>query len=273
MPRRLWALIASAALLLSVAPTVLAGAPANDQIANAITISSVPSAIAQDTTQATSSDSDPGYCAGPELGPDRATVWFSYTPSADASIGATTIGSDYDTTLYVGTLDGTGFQLLACNDDSRTSESVQRFDAEAGVTYYFAVGTNPWAASAGGSLVFNLVDAPPAQVVDVAIDANGLLKRQTVGFHGTVSCTAETTDRTSIVVELDQGEGDTAADYIGFADIAGCPGAGIPFEIDLEQQVGKVKKGTATLQVIFAACNDWECASKVLDGVEVTIAK
>ena len=56
-------------------------------------------------------------------------------------------------------------------------------------------------------------------------------------------------------------------------DEVACPGAEIPFEVVLEQQVGTVKKGPAVLQVIFGACNDWECANKVLDAVDVTIAK
>ena len=51
--------------------------------------------------------------------PDRATVWYSFTPDADGDYLADTFGSDYDTTLYVGTPDGAGgIDVIGCIDDN-----------------------------------------------------------------------------------------------------------------------------------------------------------
>jgi hypothetical protein len=271
--RRLIVLVVSLLVVLIAPPAAAAAAPSNDRISSPIVISAIPATITLDTTGARSSRSDPGYCFGPELGPDPATVWFSYTPTESGPLGATTFGSDYDTTLYIGTASRDGFQQIACGDDSRTLQSAVRFDATAGVTYLFMVGASPFGDRNGGNLVFNLDVGPVAQVVDVTLDPNGTLVRQDVVFHGTVSCTAPTTFQSVVIVELDQGTGDRAADYIGFADITDCPGTDIPFTIVLEQQVGQVRPGAVTLQVIFAACNDFECGSKTVEEMAGTVSR
>ncbi len=273
MFRRLTALAASVALATIVAPAAVAAEPSNDRISGAIAVDAIPAQVTVDTTGGTSSPTDPGYCFGPELGPDPATVWFSYTATETGPLGATTFGSDYDTTLYVGTTNHGQFEQIACGDDSRTLQSAVRFDATAGVTYLFAVGASPFSGEDGGTLVFNLDVGPVAQAVDVTLDPDGALVKRSAVFHGTVSCTAPTTFQSVVIVELDQGIGRNAADYIGFADITSCPGTDIPFEIVLEQQVGVVKPGPVTLQVIFAACNDFECGSKTIEELAGTVSR
>jgi hypothetical protein len=275
MIRRLTVFAAVISLAALNGSPVLAAAPPNDDIGSPIVIGAIPFSTTIDTSEATSDGTtDPGYCFGPELGSDPATVWFRYTATAMGPLGATTFGSDYDTTLYIGTLNAAGgFEQIACGDDSRTLQSAIRFDATAGTTYLFAVGASPFGGGNGGSLTFNLDVGPPAQVVDVTLDPDGRLVDKTVVFRGTASCTAPTTFQSAVVVELDQGEGRKAADYIGFADITDCPGTDIPFEIVLEQQAGKVKAGDVTLQVIFAACNDFECGSQTIESMAGTVSK
>jgi hypothetical protein len=270
---RLPALVGAAVLVLASAPAVSAAGPVNDKSSGAIVLGSIPASVAIDTSEATSSRTDPGYCHGPEMGPDPATVWFEYTATESGPLGATTFGSDYDTTLYVGTSDRGGFSQIACGDDSRTLQSAVRFDAVAGETYLFVVGTSPFDGGVGGNLVFNLDVGPPAQIVDVTLDPNGVLVRQTAVFHGTVSCTAPTTFQSAVVVELDQGEGSRAADYIGFADITDCPATELPFGIVVEQQVGHLRPGPVTLQVIFAACNDFECGNATIEQLAGTVSR
>ena len=273
MLRRVAVVAATVALATMLAPAAFAAGPANDRISGAIAVAAIPARISIDTTEATSSRTDPGYCFGPELGPDPATVWFSYTATESGPLGATTFGSDYDTTLYVGTTNRGMFEQIACGDDSRNLQSAIRFDATAGVTYLFAVGASPAGDGMGGNLVFNLDVGPVAQVVDVTLDPNGTLVKRGVVFHGTVSCTAPTTIQSVVVVELDQDSDRVPADYIGFADITSCPGSDIPFEIVLEQQIGMVKAGPVTLQVIFAACNNFECGSKTIEELAGTVSR
>jgi hypothetical protein len=174
-------------LLAASAAPVAAAAPGNDSVRNPIVIGDIPFTNNQDTTQATSAATDPGYCFDPSLGRDPATVWYSYTATTSGPLGATTFGSDYDTTLYIGTLKGSRLQVIACGDDSRTLQSAVRFDAVAGQTYLFMVGTSPFAGVNGGNLVFNLNVGLVAQVVDLVVDPVGSLAGTDAVFHGTVS--------------------------------------------------------------------------------------
>jgi hypothetical protein len=273
MLRHLTVLLAALVLALVLAPTAFAAGPANDRISNPVVIDAIPASVRVDTTHATSSHSDPGYCFGPEMGPDPATVWFSYTATTTGPLGATTFGSDYPTTLYIGTPTRNGFDQLICGETSRSLQSAVRFEATAGVTYLFAVGAGSSSDGRGGNLVFNLDVGPPTQVVDVTLDPHGTIERQNVIFHGTTSCTAPTTFQSVVIVELDQGTGPRAADYIGFADVTSCPASGTPFQIVLEQQVGQVKPGAVTLDIIFAACNDFECGNKTIDLLAATLTR
>lgn len=272
--RRIVALTAALALAAAFAvPVSAAAAPRNDRSARPVVIGSIPFSHSQDTTGATSASTDPGYCLAPEFGTDPGTVWFRYTASSTGPLGATTFGSDYDTTVYVGTSNGTGgIDVIACNDDVRTLQAAVRFDATAGQTYLFAVGASPFAGVNGGNLVFNLDVGPVAQVVDLEIDPVGSVSKGVVTFHGTVSCSAEATLGSIVIAELTQGQGPSEAAGVGFLDVAGCPDSGIPFAIEVPSEFGRFKAGPATAQFIYAACNDFECANETIDAA-VTLRK
>lgn len=260
--------IAAAALgvvAVSVAP-VAAAAPSNDSSRTPIVIGSIPYTNSQDTTEATSSATDPGYCHDPSFAKDAATVWYSYTATTSGPLGATTFGSDYDTTLYVGTLKGSRLQVIACGEDSRTLQSTVRFDAVAGQTYLFMVGTSPFEPEVnGGNLVFNLDVGPVAQVVDLVVDPVGSLSGTDAVFTGTVSCSAPTDLGSIVIAELSQTIDGRDAAGVGFLDVPGCPGSEIPFEIRVPSEFGKFRPGEATAQFIYAACNTFECASETID--------
>jgi len=123
----------------------------------------------------------------------------------------------------------------------------------------------PFASTVGNSLVFNLDVGPPAQVVDLAIDPVGLISRGTVTFHGTVSCSAESTLGSVVVAELNQSTGSKEALGVGFLDVEGCPFTELPFAIEVPSEVRKFKAGPAAGHFIYAACNDFECGNKDID--------
>jgi hypothetical protein len=167
----------------------------------------------------------------------------------------------------VGTSNGAGgIDVLACNDDTRSLQAAVRFDAVAGQTYLIAIGASPWAETAGGELVFSLDVGPAAQAADVEFDPDGSFVKGTVRFSGTVSCAAEAGLSSLLVVELSQfgGSRETAAGT-AFLDIAGCPGEDIPFEIEVPATFGHFHPGVGVAQVIWVACNDFECANETVD--------
>jgi hypothetical protein len=251
-----------------VAPApVQAAAPPNDDIGSPNTVGSIPFSDSLDTTGATTGPTDPGYCFAPELGPDPASVWYAYTAVASGPLLATTFGSDYDTTLYVGEADGAGgITVLGCSDDTRSHESAVRFDAVAGETYLFAASASQFGDLVGGNLVFNLDVGPPAQTVDLKVDPKGSFDGYGVAtIRGSVSCAAHAPLGAVVIVELMQRVGDRELPASAFVDVEGCPAAGIPFEAKLASPYGKYRGGHATAQVIFAACSDFECGNQTTD--------
>jgi photosystem II stability/assembly factor-like uncharacterized protein len=139
--------------------------PANDSFAAATTITSLPHAQAGLATgQATDEAGEPLTAPCPTTSvPYGKTVWFRYTPAANMTLTADTVGSSFDTVLVVrrGTTLG-GLTLVGCDDDGggggTGGPSRVTFAATAGQTYYFQVGG--WRDGAGtaasGNLSFRL---------------------------------------------------------------------------------------------------------------------
>jgi hypothetical protein len=148
------------ALVGTSAPSALAVTPTNDRIEHAKEARSLPYRDEIDTSDATSSASDPD-CFG-----KIRTVWYEYTATQDGQIAASTFGSGYNTNLavYVGTpsLD----TQMACVDDSRgTVTSRVSIGTIAGETYFIRVGAS--GPDQGGSLVFTLERVTPPANDDI----------------------------------------------------------------------------------------------------------
>jgi hypothetical protein len=171
----------TAALLLSGA-AVARAQPANDDIANATPITSLPFDDSLDTTEATMAPDDPD-CFG--NGP---TVWYTFTPTEDVSllVDAQT-DTTYDSTLSVYTGTPGNLTQLACSDSSVV------FEADAGTTYWFMVGS--FFSEFGGTLVFHAEVAPPALELDITVNAEGVVDPKTgvARVSGTVRCNTEST--------------------------------------------------------------------------------
>jgi hypothetical protein len=246
---------------------LVAAAPVHDDIGSPRVIAALPYQDSVNTTGATIGATDPGYCFAPEFGQDPGSVWYEYTAVASGPLLATTFGSDYDTTLYAGTSDGTGgLDVFGCSDDTRSLASAVRFDAVAGQTYLFSAATSPWAGSTGGALIFTLDFGPPAQAVELRVEPTGSFDGYgNATIRGSVDCTAPSPAGSILIVELNQRVGNRSLPGVAFLDLEGCPAANIPFEIDVSSPYGKYLGGQATAQVIYAACSDFECASETVD--------
>jgi hypothetical protein len=263
---RLAAPLLAVAMLLPAAVSVAAAAPSNDDIASPTVISSIPFADAIDTTEATTGPTDPAFCDAPEYGPDAATVWYSFTATSSGPLGATTFGSDYGTTVYVGTADGAGgIDVLACNTlAAGTLQSAVRFDAEAGMIYLFVVGAQPGGGT--GELVFTLDVGPPAQVIDLVVSPAGSFTKDGVAtVRGTFSCTAVAPGSSGVIVELSQYVGRRLLYGAESLRIENCPGSAIPWAIEVSSIDGRFAGGRASVQVIGVACNDFECINETVD--------
>lgn len=275
MHRTIRALAAAGLLLVGVAAAPVSAAeaaPPNDNIATPTVIGGLPFSDSIDTSGATPDPSDPDSCWYGETGRDSATVWYSWTAPESGPIGAATWGSDYDTTIYVGTPDGSGgIDVLACNDDTRYPQAALRFDAIAGETYLIGIGAAPSYDNQAGNLLFTFDVGPLPATADVELDPAGEFARGTVTFEGVVSCGSDAGLSHLLVLELVQrsGERQTGAGT-AFLDIDGCPREDIPFEVQVPTDLGRFHPGDASAQVLWFACNHFECANEVID-LEVTI--
>jgi hypothetical protein len=173
------ALVAVLAIPVAAAPAH-AAPPPNDGIAAATAITSVPTQLTVDTTEATSDAAD-GRCV------DGHSVWFRLRPSEDRRVAMTTAGSSFNTRLAVFRGPRDNRDLVDCNNNSGpgTSSSV-RFRAEADQRYWVAVssvGTGP-----GGSAMLT-VGRVAAPAVTVAVDSatSGAVSGR-LHLHGTVTC-------------------------------------------------------------------------------------
>lgn len=241
-----------AMLVLSAAPA-FAAVPGNDEIDNPIVVPSHPYTNTQDTSDATTGPTD-ASCAG--MGH---TVWYEYTPSAGGRLEANTFGSNYDTTLAVGTSDGEGgLEVIACNDDAGDDlQSRVRWDAGAGVTYLIQVGS--FLSSPGGSLTFNLDDAPPFVPLDLelTLDNTGRVSKSgVVAISGTVRCSG--TDSVYVEVMLSQRVGRFVVRAYG-EDIFECSDESSQWQMQLSSSAGKFGGGKADVLLFGAACNEEDC--------------
>lgn len=180
--RRLLAILVGVAAALALgAQPALAAPPPNDDFDNAIVIAALPFQDTQDTTEATTAPDDPD-CVG------RAhTVWYRFTPAADATIVAHTDGSNYDTTLSAYTGTRGSLTQIACNDDAIGLQSRIQFDVTAGTTYHLMAGS--FDETPGGTLVLTVQELPPPMALSVDLAPTGSVNRRGVAtLRGTLTC-------------------------------------------------------------------------------------
>jgi hypothetical protein len=134
--------------LVNVSPAV--AQPANDDFDNATVVGALPFTDTIGTADATTAGDDP-FCNGNEH-----SVWYAFTPTANTTIRADTVGSNYDTTLSVYTGTRGALSQIAC----ASFPAQVTLGVSANTTYYFMVAS-ACCGGPGGTLVFNIT-GPPA---------------------------------------------------------------------------------------------------------------
>ena len=145
----------------------ISAGPPNDDVATPTVVSSLPASLAATTTEATVQDysrNEP-YPRCLEDGQLGNSVWYSFTPAANATVVVSTLGSSYDTIVQVYTgADLNNLSALdgACNDDvGGTQQSKVAFAAQAAERYLVQVMGKGQPLPAGGNLVIRF-DLPLA---------------------------------------------------------------------------------------------------------------
>jgi RTX calcium-binding nonapeptide repeat (4 copies) len=159
----------AATLLVATAGPAGAAPPSNDNFAARTTIPAVPFTEVTNTTEATREPGEPD----PACGPMGRTVWYEYTHPTDTVLGASALGSDFDTLTAVWTGGSLGaLTPVACSDDFSAV-----FRAEAGTTYLIQAGGFEGDA---GTLSFRLREVDAGVITGTVTEAGtGLPLRDT----------------------------------------------------------------------------------------------
>jgi hypothetical protein len=172
---------------------VVLAAPANDDFDAAVEVTGIPFTFTEAAAEATVAKDDPIGKKAAEVGcfADAQTLWFKFTPTESGRLTANTIGSNYDTELWLLTGTRRHLSIVECNDavpgGGHPSSSALTFDAVAGQTYYFMIAQTGVFVRPTDQLVFNVV---PVVQVGVTLDEVGRINpgQQTGTITGTVTC-------------------------------------------------------------------------------------
>jgi hypothetical protein len=236
---------------------VAAAAPGNDLPSGATAIASLPYEVSQDTSEATVGGDDVGCGAG---GLDAATVWYSFSPSADVRVEIDARASDYivGVNLFIGSADEDG--RADCNNDALA------FDAVAGQTYFLLFADVNDDTINGGFLQAIVQVAPPSLNISLTVDptANVHPKTGQARLTGTIACdrVAEFAE-VSAFLRLDTGRFTTVG---GGGGSTSCGPARSPWSMLVSGENGRFAAGGATFQLTAIACDLLSCNEAAADG-------
>lgn len=231
-----------------------AAAPSNDEPAAAALISSLPSTITQDTTEA--SYAPYGGCTSADAG---ANVWFALTVTEGLRVEVDASGSDYNTGLNLFSGTPSGETWLTC------SERSLRFDAAPG-TYYIEVAAC-CGSSNGGQLVLTAAAAAPPPTAAVTVDSVGTFDAAGAAtVSGTATC-ASTVVNANIEVFLAQrvGRVSTVSGQNGIFLPCEPGGGAVSWSVVITPGNGLFRGGQASASVQAVGCNNTECSSVYTD--------
>jgi len=253
---------------LATAAPVLAAPPGNDLYPSATTVS-VGFSETLDTTEATTDSTDAEAnvnCGAPAT---DASVWYSITPSADMGIVVDVSGSNYTAGVIIVSGSPGSFVLENCGPGA------SGWSALNGVTYSILAFDDQFDGSGnGGSLVINIVEAPPPPEVSLTVNPRGTFDSHTGGarISGTVTCTGDA-EFSFIDVFVRQKVGRLFIDGGGFIEGFACDGTTQAWTVDIFPFNGIFKGGRAITVTFALACGVFECGESFDESIVMLSGK
>jgi len=239
---------------LATAAPVLAAAPANDTYPNREVIT-VGFNDTVDTTEATTDADDTDIntnCGAPAT---DASVWYELTPSADMDVVVDVSSSNYSAGVLIASGSPGNFTIEACGPGASA------WSALSGVAYAILVIDDQFDGSGnGGSLIINVVEAPPPPEVSLTVNPRGTFNAHTGGarISGTVTCTGDA-EFSFIDVFVRQKVGRLFIDGGGFIEGFACDGTTQAWTVDIFPFNGIFKGGRAITVTFALACGVFQC--------------
>lgn len=248
LTRTVSTIITAGLILCATATPALAAPPSNDTFGNATAITSLPFGALLDTRQATNDAIDEQARVACNSGETPASVWYSYTPTADEGLRLSTLGSSYPSGFAVVTGEPGGFTAENCG--STTLYLI----VEAGITYHIMIYGGDGTAG-GGDLSFavNYQSAPPTITLVISPTASHNPRTGSATVSGTVTCAAASVAGLFTVLRQRIGPGEVSGITDGGQII--CDGVTRPWSLTVKPQAGtKFIGGKATAVAYAFAC-------------------
>jgi hypothetical protein len=261
----------AAALLAAVTTVAIGGTPAaaappgNDTYGGAETIAALPFATTLDTTEATTDSDDDelnAECGAPAM---DASVWYSYTATADGVLLADASGSDYSAGVFIATGAPGSFVVQACGPGG------VGWEAMAGETYYIVViDDQDDGGGNGGMMQLSVDEAPPVPSLEVTVNRTGTFNARTgtATISGTATCSSDA-EFAFVEAMVEQRVGRFIIRGYGGAEIL-CDGTEQAWSFEVIGENGLFKGGRALSVTYAAACNIGGCA-EYYDEVQVRL--
>ena len=255
-------IVAALTLSLLYSGVALAGAPSNDNVANALDVAKLPFSHTVDITQATQ-EPDDLHCG---TIPGGNTVWYKITPARDLTIGFHTGTEVEELSLSIFAGSPASLIMLYCSYSPYNS-----LEAAAGTTYYLQMAT--CCGSPGGPVTITIQDVPDLSV-DLRIERRGLVgEAGAAKVSGKVRCNRSTPPGSGLTVQgtLTQGRARGWLVPVHFAD--GCSAKWTSWSTTVQLFSGDgFSAGKATLNATAFACDEFDtCANPVTEMGEARL--
>lgn len=245
------ALAAGAALAVALPATAAAAPPSNDTASGATVVSTLPTTITQDTSEATTDALDATLneqCGAPFT---NGSVWFSYTDPDGGGVVADMSASTFSGGFLVTEGDPADGNVVTCG------QTAVGFATSPGTTYYVVAFSDT--SATGGTLVATFDEAPPPPEATIDLAPTGVAAKDgTATISGTYSCT-NSTDDSFIDGQMVQTVGRLKiTGYFGFGPLE-CDGATHAWDAVVFSDTGLFRGGKAATVSFATACGPYQC--------------
>ncbi len=260
--------LATGLLLVPLLATAAAAAPApNDTAASATAVTSLPTTITQDTSEATTDALDASLnelCGAPFT---NASVWFTYTDPDGGGVVADMSESSYSGGFIVTEGDPNDGNVIACGP------TTVGFSTAPGGTYYVVAFSDTEVN--GGELTVTFDEAPPAPEVAVSVDPTATAYRDgSALLTGTYSCSDAIGEFSDIEGTMVQTVGRFKVTGYFFVSPLECDGTTRTWEALVVSDTGLFRGGKAATVTFAFACGVFECSVGYSeDTVKVTSSR
>jgi hypothetical protein len=241
-------------LVLSAGAALAAPPPSNDLGSGATVIAALPYTASLDTSGATTDADDVQAntnCGAPAT---AASVWYSYTATADGFLVADVSASSYSAGVIVGEGSPGALTFISCGPGGTG------FPVTAGHTYtILAFDDQTDGSGNGGTLEITVDVAPPPPTIEAAVNPVAQFDSQSGGAYvsGTVTCD-EGADFAYVDLQLTQRVGRLLIRGYGSAEVS-CTGQTEPWSTLVFGDNGLFKGGKAVNASVAVACNISGC--------------